>query len=82
MVRWKIIRLRSPASEPNVLLVKRITAINDLTTNPNDNTALDGELNDGIADSADDHANWSSNYLVGAINGGIVRAIIPVLKNR
>ena len=62
-------------SNPNVLLVKRITAINSQTTNPNDSTPLNAVLNDGIANSADDNSNWPSNYLVGALAGGLVRSV-------
>lgn len=61
---------------PNVLLVKRISAINGQTTNPNDNTT---PLNTVVDDTAsprqgdDNHPNWASDYLKGAINGGPVK---------
>ncbi|MEL7244867.1 MAG: SdrD B-like domain-containing protein [Cyanobacteria bacterium J06573_2] len=61
------------ASNPDVLLVKRITKINGQTTNPNDNTNLTTLVNDGINDSSDDANNWPDNYLIGAINAGKVK---------
>jgi uncharacterized repeat protein (TIGR01451 family) len=49
----------------DVLLLKRITAINGLSTNPNDNTtSLTGVLVD---------PNWKAGYVVGAIDGGPVK---------
>ncbi|MEL7350024.1 MAG: GEVED domain-containing protein [Cyanobacteria bacterium J06560_5] len=61
-------------TSPNLALVKRITAINgDRTQNPNDNTALNTPINDGIANSPDDEPNWPANYLLGEINAGIVK---------
>jgi uncharacterized repeat protein (TIGR01451 family) len=49
----------------DVLLLKRITAINGLSTNPNDNTtSLTGVLVDPI---------WKAGYVVGAVNGGPVK---------
>jgi uncharacterized repeat protein (TIGR01451 family) len=48
----------------DVLLLKRITAINGLTTNPNDHTLLTGELVD---------PNWKAGYVVGATDGGRVK---------
>jgi uncharacterized repeat protein (TIGR01451 family) len=74
---------------PNVLLVKRITAINgNRTRNPNDNTLLNGYQDQTGARAADDnHPNWPtpinsnsslggniSTFLQGAIDGGKVRA--------
>lgn len=59
---------------PNLLLVKRITAINGNTTqNPNDGTALNTFVNDPT--TADDNTNWAdrSTYLKGAYNGGKVK---------
>ena len=61
---------------PKVLLVKRITAINGQTTNPNDNTTpLNVFVDDTASDRKDDdnHPNWASDYLKGAINGGSVK---------
>jgi uncharacterized repeat protein (TIGR01451 family) len=48
----------------DVLLLKRITAINGLNINPNDNTSLKGLLVD---------PNWKTGYVVGATNGGKVK---------
>ena len=63
-----------PASA-DVLLVKRITAINGLTTNPNDGTNLTQVVDDTTSPQAsdDNSANWPANYLVGAIDGGAVK---------
>ena len=60
-------------TNPNVLLVKRITAINgDRTKNPNDNTALNIFVDDTTStrQADDNNANWKSGYLLGAIDGG------------
>ncbi|MEH1842151.1 MAG: hypothetical protein V7L20_26325 [Nostoc sp.] len=60
----------------NVLLVKRITAINgDRTKNPNDNTPLNAFVDDTTSTrKADDNSpNWKSNYLLGAIDAGKVK---------
>ncbi len=51
-----------------ILLVKRITAIN--------NTDVTGFVNDGVADSADDNPNWPtplSDFLRGSIGGEVVQ---------
>jgi GEVED domain len=48
----------------DVLLLKRITAINGLTTNPNDNKSLTDVLVD---------PNWKTGYVVGATDGGKVK---------
>nr|MDJ0676340.1 hypothetical protein [Calothrix sp. MO_167.B42] len=64
------------ASNPSVLLVKRITAINgNSTNNPNDNTPLNIFVDDTTSSRKDDdnHPNWPSNYLIGAIDGGKVK---------
>jgi len=64
------------ANDPEVLLVKRITEIDSSRIeNRLDSTPLNTVVNDGVADSADDHANWPSNYLLGAIDGGLVRPV-------
>lgn len=64
------------ASDPEVLLVKRITEIDGNRTENNlDSTPLNAVVNDGVADSADDHANWPSSYLIGAIDGGVARPV-------
>ncbi|WP_375499722.1 hypothetical protein [uncultured Nostoc sp.] len=60
----------------NVLLVKRITAINgDRTKNPNDNTPLNAFVDDTTSTrQADDNSpNWKANYLLGAIDAGKVK---------
>jgi uncharacterized repeat protein (TIGR01451 family) len=54
-------RVRVPAT---LLLVKRITAINDIP--------IATEVKDTIT-QADQHPNWAANYLKGAINGGTVK---------
>ena len=58
--------LAPPVLPPaDVLLLKRITAINGLSTNPNDNTtSLTGVLVD---------SNWKADYVVGATDGGPVK---------
>lgn len=65
-------------SNAQVLLVKRITAINgNRTQNPNDNTPLNGFVDDTTSSQAanDNNPGWpSSSYLVGAINGGKVKS--------
>ncbi len=67
--------LASTSSSPDLLLVKRITAINNNSLeNPNDATPLNDVINDGIVNSSDDHPYWPDDYLVGAINGGTVQA--------
>jgi uncharacterized repeat protein (TIGR01451 family) len=60
----------------NVLLVKRITAINgDRTQNPNDNTPLNVFVDDTTSVKAadDNNSRWIANYLKGAINAGKVK---------
>ena len=61
----------------NVLLVKRITAINgDRTKNPNDDTPLNTFVDDttSILHKTDDNnAGWPSSYLLGAIDAGKVK---------
>lgn len=55
----------SVVNPADVFLLKRITAINGLTTNPNDNTtSLTGVLVD---------PKWKAGYVVGATNGGPVK---------
>lgn len=63
-------------SNPDVVLVKRITAINgNRTENINDTppTSLNAVVNDGVANSADDEANWPANYLLGELDAGLVK---------
>ncbi|MGB7084353.1 MAG: GEVED domain-containing protein, partial [Phormidesmis sp.] len=64
------------SNDPEMLLVKRITAINgDRTTNPNDSTALDQFVDDTTSSRAaeDNNAAWPANYLVGAFDAGMTR---------
>ena len=62
------------STNPDVVLVERITAINgNRTQNPNDNTLLNDVVNDSVANSADDQSNWPASYLLGAIDGGLVQ---------
>lgn len=63
-------------SNPNVLLVKRITAINgssftDLIDGVNDSNSPN--YVPAPHDTDDNNANWPSNYLQGLLNGGTVR---------
>ena len=61
-------------SPPEILLVKRITAINgNRMANPNDNTPLNLETKDDVANSDDDHNFWPANYLLGEIDAGLVQ---------
>lgn len=66
---------RTVAADPIILLVKRITAINGQSTNPNDGTPLNSIVNDTTSprQNDDDNTNWPSGYLRGAINGGKVK---------
>ena len=59
----------------NVLLVKRITAVNGQTTNPNDGTDLSLFIDDTVVPygSYDNHPNWPANYLTGELNAGTIR---------
>jgi uncharacterized repeat protein (TIGR01451 family) len=62
------------ASPANVLLVKRITAINgDRIKNPNDNTPLNTFV-DNTTTTSDNDPNWPSNYLLGQFNAGKVQS--------
>ncbi len=63
-------------SDPNLLLVKRITAINgDRTQNPNDNTSLNTFVDDTASTRQEDdnYPNWPDNYLIGEIDAGKVK---------
>ena len=63
-------------ASPNILLVKRITAINGLTTNPNDDTTqLDQVVDDTLSayQNDDDAAGWPTDYLKGELNAGPVK---------
>ncbi|MBE9066388.1 DUF11 domain-containing protein [Leptolyngbya cf. ectocarpi LEGE 11479] len=62
------------ANPPQVLLVKRITAINgNRSINPNDNTPLHLVVNDGIENSADDNRLWPTDFLLGEVDAGAVQ---------
>ncbi len=50
---------------PNVLLVKRITAING--------TPLTSVVNDGTLTDNDNHPRWPAGYLVGEVDAGVVQ---------
>jgi uncharacterized repeat protein (TIGR01451 family) len=52
-----------------LVLLKRITKINGLTTNPNDGTVLTG----ATPDTFNNVANWPDNYLVGKVDAGLVK---------
>lgn len=60
---------------PNVSLVKRITAVNGQTTNPNDGTDLSQFIDDTASPFAetDNNPNWPADYLVGAFDAGGVQ---------
>jgi uncharacterized repeat protein (TIGR01451 family) len=61
---------------PNLLLVKRITAIDEnRTTNPNDGTSLNQFVDGGTGSDDDNDPNWPTpnTYLRGAINGGRIK---------
>jgi fimbrial isopeptide formation D2 family protein len=64
------------ATSPNVLLVKRITKLNNLSTNPNDGTPLNTFVDDPSS-TQDNNFYWptvsGSSYLLGAMNGGLVK---------
>ena len=63
------------AVNADLLLVKRVTAINNnRTQNPNDGTVLNQFIDDTSGPRADDDNNdkWPSNYLLGAIDGGSI----------
>jgi uncharacterized repeat protein (TIGR01451 family) len=61
------------AGNAKVLLVKRITRINGLTTNPNDGTVLTNVLDNPATANDDPTINWLSGYLVGAYSAGKVK---------
>ena len=54
-------------------LVKRITAINGLTTNPNDNTLMTQVLDNPATANDNPTVNWPSGYLQGTFNTGTVK---------
>jgi GEVED domain len=57
----------------SVLLVKRITAINGLTTNPNDGTVLTTVTNSAATTNDDPTKRWPVGYLQGAVNAGVIK---------
>jgi GEVED domain len=57
----------------SVLLVKRITAINGQTTNPNDGTVLTTVINSTATTNDDPAKKWPVGYLQGAVNAGIIK---------
>jgi SdrD B-like domain/Right handed beta helix region len=57
----------SPSSRAKLILVKRITAIKDGTTNAV--TSFDTSFIDGVG-TDDDAANWPANYIKGVIDAG------------
>lgn len=66
--------VRTRVTAPEIVLVKRITAINrDRNQNPNDSTPLNAVINDGVTNSADDKNNWPEGYLLGEVNAGLVK---------
>jgi uncharacterized repeat protein (TIGR01451 family) len=65
-----------PPPFAQVLLVKRITAINgNRNKNPNDNILLNAFVDDTTAPHASDDNNnkWPASYLLGAINAGKIK---------
>jgi hypothetical protein len=52
------------------VLIKRITKINGLTTNPNDGTVLTGFTSDTYNTGVN---NWPTNYIVGKLDAGKVK---------
>jgi hypothetical protein len=53
-----------------LVLLKRITKINGLTTNPNDNKVLTGVA---TTDTFNNVGHWPTNYIVGDTDGGKVK---------
>jgi uncharacterized repeat protein (TIGR01451 family) len=56
-----------------VILVKRITAINGLTTNPNDQKDLNVMINSPDTTNDDPTRRWPAGYLKGQTNAGYVK---------
>ena len=72
------ITLLDAGAAPQVLLVKRITAVGESQeTNLNDGTALDQfvDVTTGPHSADDNHPHWPTDYLLGAPHGGDVRSI-------
>lgn len=68
-------RVSLTANVADVLLMKRITAINGQNVNPNDGTPLNVFIDDTTSPQAADDNNpgWPTGYLVGAIDAGFVK---------
>ncbi|MEO0806439.1 MAG: GEVED domain-containing protein [Cyanobacteria bacterium J06643_4] len=80
---YQIMLLASDVA-PQVLLVKRITAVaGGQVLNPNDGTPLDQfvDVTTGPQANDDNHTNWPANYLLGAPEGGIVRPVSEQLAD-
>jgi uncharacterized repeat protein (TIGR01451 family) len=61
-------------SNANILMVKRITAINgNSIQNPNQPTVTLNQFQDDLTTSADNDPNWPANLLKGAIDAGKVK---------
>jgi uncharacterized repeat protein (TIGR01451 family) len=56
-----------------MILVKRITAINGQTTNPNDGTDLSTIINSATTTNDDPTRKWPAGYLKGQVNAGQIR---------
>ncbi|MEO0770839.1 MAG: GEVED domain-containing protein, partial [Cyanobacteria bacterium J06649_4] len=70
------ITLLAAGSAPQVLLVKRVTAIaGQRDSNPNDGTPLNQfvDVTAGPQAPDDNHPHWPTNYIVGATHGGETR---------
>jgi uncharacterized repeat protein (TIGR01451 family) len=66
--------IAGPSASAEVLLVKRVTAINgNRDRNPNDISILFNTFLDHPATNSDNHPNWPSSYLVGAFNAGKIQ---------
>jgi uncharacterized repeat protein (TIGR01451 family) len=63
--------IAGPSAPAEVLLVKRVTAINgDRLKNPNDPTKPLNTVLDNPATINDNHPNWPNNHLIGAYDPG------------
>jgi uncharacterized repeat protein (TIGR01451 family) len=66
----------SIVTAPKILLVKRITSINNQGINPNDGTVLNSLVytNEPLHLGEELNPGWPSNYLYGAIDGGRIKS--------